>query len=146
MTELLGRNPSDNELESFATEAINYMIERTQSGHDIKGDKFKAYTEDYADKKGVSRGDVDLTLFGDMLSSIVSDFQGDEVIIQMAGDLEIKKAYNHNVGDTLPKRTFFGLTRDEAKNIAEKIRGTEINIPDQFNLSEILANIGIQVG
>ena len=44
------------------------------------------------------------------------------VFIQMKKGVETKKAFNHNTGDTLPKREFFGVTNAEAKRIANEIK------------------------
>lgn len=158
LEDILGREPTPIERDRFIQEAIEFMISRTQSGEDRNGKEFKAYTKDYADFKGVSRGDVDLTLFGDMLLSIQGENLGSEVEIKIEGE-EAAKAYGHITGfkghPTIPngkyKRDFFGLSEDEARFIAEGIRGEEPALAreflsqeiDQQNISEILRNIGL---
>lgn len=119
---LLGRKPTRVERELFVNVAIERIIERTQSGIDINGRAFKKYSEDYAQKKGVDISDVDMTLLGDMLLSIKRFPGRDKLIFGIDDDKEAKKSYNHNTGDTLPKRTFFGLTKEEQKGIAEAIK------------------------
>ncbi|PJB54248.1 MAG: hypothetical protein CO099_02645 [Bdellovibrio sp. CG_4_9_14_3_um_filter_39_7] len=158
LEDILGREPTPNERERFIQEAIDFMISRTQSGEDRNGKEFKAYTKDYAELKGVSRGDVDLTLFGDMLLSIEGENLGGEVEIKIEGE-EAAKAYGHITGfkghPTIPngkyKRDFFGLSNDEAIFIAEGIRDEDPVLARDFlsqevnqqNISEILRNIGL---
>lgn len=123
LKDLLGREPTDREKDLFVENAIQYIQDRTQSGQDINGSSFTSYTKEYAEKKGVSRSDVDLTLMGNMLDSIRKENQRKNLVKVLIdeGD-EVLKAYNHNVGDTLPRRTFFGLNEDEAKEIAQNIK------------------------
>ena len=40
----------------------------------------------------------------------------------MKKGLQTKKGFNHQTGDTLPKREFFAVTDQEAKSITEEIR------------------------
>lgn len=120
----LGRKPTSIEKELFASMAIEVINTRTLDGQTINNGKFTKYSKDYADKKGVTRDSVDLFLEGDMLNSIgrrTSKEKSDTVFIQVGKGLDTKKAYNHNVGDTLPKREFFGITDNEARNIARQI-------------------------
>lgn len=147
--DLLGRTPTRDEARAFAQEAIERIIERSQSGQDINGKQFKEYTKDYAEEKGVSRGDVDMTLFGDMLLSIDSRISGDRVRIEIPSS-ETPKAYGHISGfkghPTIPqgkyKRDFFGLTRDEAEQIAEFVKDESFT-EDRFNIADILSAIGL---
>lgn len=147
--DLLGRKPTRDEAQAFAQEAIERIIERSQSGQDINGRKFKEYTKDYAEEKGVSRGDVDMTLFGDMLLSIDSRISGDRVRIEIPSD-EAPKAYGHISGfkghPTIPqgkyKRDFFGLTKDEAEQIAESVRDESFQ-EEGFSISDVLSRIGL---
>jgi len=156
--ELLGRAPSSIEAREFSEIAINKVIERTQSGKDRNGKDFTAYSEDYADAKGVSPNDVDLTLMGDMLLSIDAEVQGNSVRMFIGGaDVETKKAFNHHTGDTLPARPFFGLSEKEARDIAEAVRTNEPSIVEQvaipsifqqeteIDIDEVLRNIGLFV-
>ena len=147
--DLLGRTPTRDEAQAFAQEAIERIIERSQSGVDVNGRQFKEYTKEYAEEKGVSRGDVDMTLFGDMLLSIDSRISGDRVRIEIPSG-EAPKAYGHISGfkghPTIPqgkyKRDFFGLTKDEAEQIAESVRDESFQ-EDTFNISDILSRIGL---
>lgn len=142
LEEILGRVPSEVEARQFIDDAINLIIERTQSGEDINGRRFKAYSEEYAKIKGTSRGDVDLTLMGDMLAGINADFERGKVKLFMEPD-QVPKAYNHNVGDTLPKRTFFGLTNSEIESLAGGLGiANVVQERENLDIRSILQNIG----
>jgi hypothetical protein len=122
LKKLLGYEPTDYQKELFFELVAERIVERTSNGKDINGSKFTRYSEDYAEKKGVSRDSVDLILEGDMLQSFEPEAQKNIVKIKMADGVETLKAYNHNVGDTLPQRTFFGITKDnELKRIIKAV-------------------------
>lgn len=152
LTELLGRQPKAIELAAFEEEAIETIIKRTQTGNDRQGKPFKEYSPEYAEQKGSS--DVDLTLMGDMLLGVKTRRTANGVEIFLESD-QVPKGYNHQVGDTLPKREWFGLNEKEAREIVNKIKEDD-SIPsvafpsffeqqEQINISEILTNIGLLV-
>jgi len=160
LSELLDRDPTPGEAASFIEQATEFMIFRSQSGSDVNGKSFKQYSENYADFKGVSRSDVDMTLFGDMLSSI-DGFQENENVVLSIGGEQAVKAYAHMTGfkghPTIkngPKREFFGLTEKDAKEIADAIK-EDIEEPSEdasgfappsFTVDEILSLIGVEIG
>lgn len=145
LTEILGRTPSEVEARQFIDDAINLIIERTQSGEDINGKSFKQYSEDYAKLKGVSRGAVDLTLMGDMLAGINGELDRGNIKLFIEED-QVPKAYNHNVGDTLPRRTFFGLTDSEIESIAGGLGIANIaETREDFDIGALLQNIGFAI-
>ena len=116
--------PTAEQKKKFADLAIDKITDRTLSGKDIDGKKFKRYSKKYAALKGVNPGDVDLFKKGTMLDSIgrrKSKEKKGTVFIQMKKGKETLKSYNHNKGDTLAKREFFGITDDEAKRLAKKV-------------------------
>lgn len=140
----LGRKPTASEKQAFASLAIDTIENRTLDGSDIDGKKFKKYSAEYAERKGVTRSSVDLFLDGDMLDGIgrrSSKESVSTVFIQMEKGLETKKAYNHNVGDTLPKREFFGVTDKEAKDIAEAIKEEQQDAG--FSLADLRAALAL---
>lgn len=101
---------------------------RTESGVDISGNSFKAYSSSYrnaAEFKAFGKGSkVNMTLSGEMLDSIdVESRDGNQIEIFIDGDVAAR-AYNHNVGDTLPKRQFFGVYKqsDIIKDLKERYR------------------------
>ena len=154
--EILGRAPTQNEIAAFQEEAIEKIIERTQSSKDIDGRKFTKYSAAYAEEKGSDK--VDLTLMGDMLLSVDARNRGGVIELFIDDDLNTKKGYNHQVGDTLPKRTWFGLNAKEADEIAKRINEeTLTSVSDaisaaaifqssrELNIEEILRNIGFSI-
>lgn len=118
----IGRKPKDREVRLFAELAIEQIKQRTLDGQTFNGGKFKKYTKRYADFKGVTQDSVDLFLEGDLLDSITVDSSSVKPKIYVDGDLQVKKGYNHHVGDTLPKRSWWGLRDDEAEMLAEAVK------------------------
>lgn len=119
----LSRDP--NLVNQIGQEIIDYMLERTANGRGIGGVKLKSpYSKAYADSPefkayGKTKNEVNMALTGDMLGSIdITNDSPDKLIIAIDGtDTDTKKAYNHNVGDTLPKRPFFGIDQSELDSI-----------------------------
>jgi hypothetical protein len=145
LSEVLGRTPTDVEAREFLDQAIDLIIERTQSGVDINGRDFVRYSEDYAEFKGVSRGDVDMTLTSAMLAGINGEADGTRVKIFVEPD-QVPKAFNHCKGDTLPRRNFFGLNTEEIETIASSLGVANVfEQRQQLNISEIIRNIGFAV-
>jgi hypothetical protein len=140
----LGYKPKARDARLFAELAIETIKNRTLDGQTINGGKFKKYSKKYADFKGVTQDSVDLFLEGDMLNSLDYEVVDNKPKIYL-DDTEVPKGYNHNVGDTLPKRPWFGLTDSEAQNIAESIKETptekKITLTD---LRNALAMLGIE--
>ena len=86
---------------------------------------------------------------GDMLDSIEPVKQTtNTVTFGILENEEALKSYNHNTGDTLPKREFFGITKAEAERIAKNIadRGPVEEEDRGFTLAELrdaLASLGL---
>jgi hypothetical protein len=123
----LGREPTEDELEVFAQMAIERINQRTLDGETVNGGSFAPYSEEYADKKGVSKDSVDLFLEGDMLDSLSYEISDSNVKIYVDGDLQVKKGYNHHVGDTLKKRPWFGITPNEVGEIISSLPESDDN-------------------
>jgi hypothetical protein len=123
LKELLGYKPSRIQLDLFAELVIDKMVDRTLSGKDIDNKKFTKYSKEYADFKGVSQGSVDMTFDGDMLNSIdYEPVRASQVKVKVGEGVDTLKAYNHNIGDTLPTRTFFGFKDEkQIKDIIEQV-------------------------
>ena len=139
LTDAFGREPTREEAQEFAEMARDLVIDRTQNSTKRGGGKFEKYSKDYAKFKGSS--EVDLTLFGDMLESIDSRVSGSKafIFVPPSDELNTKKAYNHHVGDTVPARPFFGLTNDEAREIADQTR----RVVDEPSLIDALGAAGL---
>lgn len=137
----LGDDATPEQKQLFAELAIEQINQRTLDGKTIHGGNFKKYSKEYADFKGVSRDSVDLFLEGDMLDSLETQEDGNKIKITIGGDsVETKKGYNHHIGDTLPKRPWFGLTTDEVRTITDAILA-EADVTEQatFTLAELTA-------
>jgi hypothetical protein len=119
------RVPDDQEFKEKVVQAvIDRIVERTQDNVSIHGKPFAQYSDAYAKKKGVAKGDVDLTLSGDMLAAIdVIDSTAQTVTIGFPDETENAKAWNHMTGDTVKKREFFGLPQKELEEIARSFSG-----------------------
>lgn len=95
---------------------VNEVISYTESGvSPIEGwGKFTPkLNKHYADtmKAGDRTPNMDLT--GDMLASLTFEIVGGKLKIGIFDEDQAKKAFNHNTGDTLPKRPFIP-TSDES--------------------------------
>lgn len=140
---LLGYEPSQEQKELFYNLAVDKMVERTTSGNDIDGIRFTPYSPSYAESKGVSKDSVDLVLTGEMLSSFQeSQKQKNVVKIKLADGEQTLKGYNHNVGDTLPKRTFFGFkSESDIRDIIQTVDSVREVEQESIDLSELRSAI-----
>lgn len=109
---------------AIAQDIIDRIDQRTTSDNvDISGKPFQGYKESYYNSDrfadfGKSKNDVDMTLRGRMLEDIdIIVSSGSDVEIGFSDETEILKAYNHNTGDTVTKRQFFGLRKKEFNEI-----------------------------
>ena len=125
-----------SERERLAEKIITFIQERTsfeQKGFNPKtGRNYslsnKPYTEQYADKKGVSEDDVDLTLSSDMLAAIelLNHRSGSITVGYSAGSKENAKAEGNQIGsygkpqgDPSKARPFLGLTKADLRRIID---------------------------
>lgn len=72
----------------------------------VSGKKFKGLSKDYkARKKADGKGTkANLLLDGDMLGNLQKSSAVQTVKLKITKSKQIKKFYNHNTGDTVPKR------------------------------------------
>lgn len=131
LDEIFGVDLSEDESlkEAIGQKIIDSMLERVGDGRGIGGIKLKApyskvYTETLEFKAaGKSRGRVNMELTGDMLAAVdVISTDGNKIVIGIDDGDQIPKAYNHQVGDTLPKRPFFGFTKAELVKITSSFK------------------------
>lgn len=117
---------------AIAQAVIDFVVERTEGGDDNTWTPFKSYSEKYKESAefelaGKSDREINLTLTGNMLSAIDVLSEGRSTIeIGIRGD-EAPKAYNHQVGDTVPKRAFLGVSMDDLSDLIEQEFGSEID-------------------
>lgn len=127
LEKLFGVDLSDNEAIKSAVGQvlIDRMLTRVESGVGYGGQKLKSpYSKVYAESlefkaAGKSRSKVNMTLTGDMLASVNVKSDGSKVVLYV-DENEVPKAYNHITGDTVPKRNWFGFTRDELKSLRKE--------------------------
>lgn len=137
-----GNTPKDkavrNELRPYISEAsIKYLFGQTVAreirdrtarlGVDIDSEDFEKYSEEYTESEifeiyGKSER-PNLKLTGDMMASITSvpKVSGRNVTVKISDTLNILKAYNHCVGDTVNQRDFFGLPIGREEVILKEI-------------------------
>ena len=133
LKKLLGvdfKNHSDLK-HQIAQELIDTIIERTESGKDVRGVGLKKYSDSYKNsdtfKDFGKTGKVNMTLSGGMLDDIdVLNHTRNTVKLGFSDETETKKAFRHNTGDKAPKREFFGVTKKDIRNI-KKTFGDELN-------------------
>ena len=119
---------------------IDQMVQRTEGGNGMsfggsgRGTPVKLkspYSKSYAASEdfkafGKSRSKVDMKLTGDMLASIdIISINGNTIEIGIDDGDETLKSFNHNTGDTVPRRPFFGVNKSELKNIKKEF-GSDI--------------------
>ena len=155
LKELLGYSPTNDQKELFYDLVVEKMVERTTSGKDIDNRKFTQYSPEYAKMKGVSRKSVDLVLNGDMLSSFEeSSTSNPDIVKIMVKDskdgVETLKSYNHNTGDTVPARTYFGINGekdiDSVISEVDSIREGVDETQQALTLEDFLGNITTSQG
>lgn len=121
----------DDALTDAANAAIKGMTEYMDNQQSpVKGQRaFKALSDGYAKvKKGIAGNKkANLLLYGDLREAIDYEVNDNSftIFVNANDEKQVLKAYNHNVGDTLPKRQF--LPDDRAgqsfkKDIVEAIK------------------------
>ena len=109
----------DEDREDAAFDAGNAALDAVKgymqgSSSPVKGEgKFKALSKEYKKRKRKIAGNTkaNLKLFGDLDEAMEIEANENSFTISIKDD-NTEKAYNHNVGDTLPKRQFIP---DEAR-------------------------------
>lgn len=154
---LLGQTPSQAQKELFYELAVEKMVDRTTSGNDINGNRFKPYSPQYAEQKGVDVNSVDLILNGDMLDGFKEGSTKNIVRIEMQSD-QTEKAYGHITGmkghPTIKKgkvRDFFGFKdKKDLDDIVSQVKSIAPTDPDapverenleMFDLAELRAAV-----
>jgi len=137
LRDLFGAEPSEAIKERFGQEVIDQIAKRTKSGIGMSfsssGAGFqtdlqripysKSYKESQAFKAFGKRNNVNLTLTGDMLGLLeIKDIDDESITIGWSDSTENAKAFNHSVGDTLPKRPFFGVSNGELELLKTKFK------------------------
>lgn len=119
------------EIGEIVGEAILEKIRtRTANGAGFGGAPFfnGKYSDAYAESiefiaAGKDQHEVNMELSGDMMGLM-------DIVARTPNTIEIgwddptqnAKAFNHNTGDTVPKRNFFGLSKAEIREVVEEFR------------------------
>lgn len=111
---------------------IDRIIQRTESNKSVTGGQLKKYSKEYIESDEFkafdkSAGDVNMKLTGDMLGTLdIIDSSGSKIKLGWDDSTQNAKAYNHNVGDTVPKRAFFGVTKSDIDSVKREF-ADEVN-------------------
>lgn len=130
LKELFGVDLSEDESlkQAIGQVMIDQMLARIDDGRGIGGVKLKSpYSKVYSESlefkaAGKSKNKVNMKLTGDMLAAIdIVSTRGNKIVIGINED-EVPKAYNHQTGDTVTKRPFFGFTKGELNDIVSEFK------------------------
>jgi phage gpG-like protein len=106
--------------EEVAEFIISSVLEYVNDGRSpVTGQQFKQLSKDYADEEKGGRRTPNLDLEGDMLNSLTWKNTENGIKVGIFDESQTPKAYNHNVGDTLPKRQFIPNGRQRFVGIIE---------------------------
>lgn len=142
--EVFGVDLSRNESlkQAIGQAIIDRIVERTESGKSVNGGNLKSpYSESYVNSKkfkiyGKSKNDINMTLTGQTLNSIdIEDSTGNAVKISVA-ESKAPQSYNQNVGDTQPKRAWFGVSKSELNEIKRDFKSEIESVKEQKEESE----------
>ena len=118
-----------SEREALGDAIIDFIVERTVSGQNKRNRDFPNYTAEYADRKGVGVGDVDLVDSFDMLADIelLSHRRGKLLIGFENGTLSNAKADGNITGsygrspNKRKARDFLGIFKKDVKQLAKDL-------------------------
>lgn len=118
----------DSLKELVGQKIVEHIRERAKQGKAIGGKRTlkSPYSAAYADSDdfkaaGKSKGNVNMTLSGDMLGLMDFKISGNKLIIGWDDPEEEAKAANHQSGVTVPKREFFGVNKTEMNEIKKEL-------------------------
>lgn len=159
LEKMFGKKIADPGLRrNIAESLIDIILKRTESGYGVAGNgaevKLKSpYSKMYTESAEFmafdkSKTHVNMKLTGSMLASV--DLIKDRAnVIEIGIDNEdAAKAYNHLVGDTVPRRPWLGLTSSDIEEVkaeykSEIKKDEPVTVKDIFTQSNLsrLANI-----
>lgn len=131
LKDLFGASLTGNEAlkQKIGQAMIDKIISRTESGTSVDGKNLKSpYSKRYAESDdfkawGKTKRDINMKLTGQMLGTLdILETGGSKIVIGWSDKTENAKAYNHNTGDTVPKRNFFGLNKKDLEEIRNQFQ------------------------
>lgn len=137
-------------VQAIGQAAIDKIVKRTEDGVDVNGASLKKYAKSYIESDdfkawGKSAGEVNMTLSGQMLGTLdVLASDGNSVTIGWSGGSESAKAYNHNVGDTVTKRPFFGLSASDLDELKQQFQdeiNDKLQSPRRISAAQLLESL-----
>lgn len=150
LKEIFGVNISNEAVrQKIGQVIIDRILTRAESGKDVNGKKFKAYSKAYKQSDDFKAFDkesnkVNLRLTGDMLDTMdITDTTRNTVTISWEDSEEGQKALGHiKGGGNLPVRDFFGLNKSDIDFLrrefkAEAARAAEKSINETLLLNVI---------
>ena len=121
--------PMAKKLNSELLDAAAEIVQRTLSGRDMRGGEFRQYAPMTKRKKiaeGKQSDPVNLTETGQMLKSIKTTVQtlANSLVgrIFFTGGGASTKASKHMQGAGVPKREFFGLSKEQVEKIRKGLK------------------------
>lgn len=149
LKKLFGKKVTDPALRrNIAESLIDIIIARTESGKGVNAAgsvvKLKSpYSQQYIDSPefaafGKSKSEINMKLTGSMLAStdLISD-RADKLEIGIDNE-DAPKAYNHMVGDTVPKREWLGLTAGDLEKVKKEYE-SDINADQPITVADIFS-------
>lgn len=100
---------------------VDRIRDRSAEGIDLFGDNFDKYDERYVESDDFkdydkSEDEVNMELTGAMLESVDFEDSASTITVSVGGE-ETPKGYNHQVGDKLKRRSWFGVNSNDIKDI-----------------------------
>lgn len=117
-----------------------WIQDRSFRGLDKNNRKFKKYTEEYAEKKGVGQGEVNLVLSGEMLDELqllnhgtgwirIGYERGTDVAGKAEGN--IIGSYGQDSGDSSKARDFLGVSTRDLKMLVDGLTISPEELTDE---------------
>lgn len=120
--------------EAFSQAILDHIRERTESGRDVNGKLFSPYSKSYKESLAFSvfgkSNPPNMTLTGDMLSTMFADESNGKLKLSFEGTENNVKAFAHQTGfknhptleGKVRPREFFGITDSELQKIAKEFK------------------------
>lgn len=126
--ELMGFDLQDSAVRQLGEAIVRRIVDRTQGGLDVDGRTQRpSYSQAYKDSfefQALGKTNrVNLTLLGSMMGLLsVKNVDRQIITIGWNDSTENAKGFNHNTGDTLPRREFLGLSPADERRLRREFR------------------------